>query len=98
MPRNITLARLGLVFLPSRSSHRSPIFLTVVLTLIGCLLGSGPGAGQATTSARGTVTDPSGNAVVGANVFLASAESKTERTTTAGEQGEYQFLFVPPGT
>jgi hypothetical protein len=53
---------------------------------------------QATTSVRGTVTDPSGSAVVGASVLLANAESKTERTATTGTQGEYQFLFVSPGT
>jgi Carboxypeptidase regulatory-like domain/TonB dependent receptor len=54
--------------------------------------------GQATTSVRGTVIDPSGRAVGGASVVLANSESKVERTTTTGEQGEYQFLFVPPGT
>src|SRR6202011_6005237 len=57
-----------------------------------------PTWGQATTSVRGTVVDPSGKAVVGASVVLANSESKVERTTTTGEQGEYQFLFVPPGT
>src|SRR5437879_792341 len=53
---------------------------------------------QSTTSVRGTVTDPSGSAVVGATVDLTNPESKTERTTTTGAQGEYQFLFLPPGT
>jgi Carboxypeptidase regulatory-like domain len=53
---------------------------------------------QATTSVRGTVTDPSGSAVVGANVVLANAESRTERAATTGTQGEYQFLFLAPGT
>src|SRR6266852_2020811 len=54
--------------------------------------------GQAATSVRGTVVDPSGKAVAGASVLLANSDSKTERTTTTGEKGEYQFLFVPPGT
>jgi len=54
--------------------------------------------GQATTSLRGTVTDPGGAAISGASIVLASAESKTERSATTGDQGEYQFLFVPPGT
>jgi hypothetical protein len=54
--------------------------------------------GQASTSVRGTVIDPSGKAVPGASVALSNSESKIERTTTTGEQGEYQFLFVPPGT
>lgn len=53
---------------------------------------------QSTTSVRGTVTDPSGSAVVGATVDLTNPESKTERIVTTGAQGEYQFLFLPPGT
>jgi len=53
---------------------------------------------QATASVRGSVTDPSGSAVVGASVLLANPESKTERSATTGAQGEYQFLFLPPGT
>ena len=59
-----------------------------------------PGAawGQASTSLRGTITDPSGSTIAGAQVVLASPESKTERAATTGEQGEYQFLFVSPGT
>src|ERR1700732_3827256 len=54
--------------------------------------------GQATTSVRGMIVDPSGKAVAGATVVLANSESKIERTTTTEEQGEYQFLLVPPGT
>ena len=50
------------------------------------------------TSVRGTVSDPSGSAVQGATVVLANDESKTARTATTGAEGEYQFLFVPPGT
>lgn len=62
------------------------------------LLVSVPAWSQASTSLRGTITDPSGSAVAGATVVLANNESKTERTATTGEQGGYQFLFVPPGT
>src|SRR6202790_4120212 len=54
--------------------------------------------GQATTSVRGSVTDPDRNALVGASVVLANPESKTERAAATRDQGEYQFLFVPPGT
>jgi hypothetical protein len=98
MPRKITLARFASVFLPLRFPQYWHIFLTLVSTLVVCLLGSGPASGQATTSVRGTVTDPDANAVVGANVVLASAESKTERTVATGDQGEYQFLLIAPGT
>lgn len=44
------------------------------------------------------MTDPSGSVVQGATVVLANTESRTERMVTTGAQGEYQFLFVPPGT
>jgi hypothetical protein len=97
MRRHTALARLALVFL-SRSLQCSPIFSTLALTLFASMLGTGLALGQATTSVRGTVTDPDGNAVVGANVVLANAESKTERLATTGGQGEYQFLLIPPGT
>jgi hypothetical protein len=68
-----------------------------LLLLIQSILTSGA-AGQAATSLRGTVTDPSGKAVAGASVVLSSAETKTVRNVTTGDQGEYQFLLVPPGT
>src|SRR5258707_2492332 len=97
MPIETALARLALVFL-SRSSQSSLISSTLALTLFACVLGSGLAVGQATTSVRGTVTDPDGNAVVGAKVLLANAESRTERTAPTGGQGEYQFLLIPPGT
>ena len=69
-----------------------------LLLLAGAALLSTVAWGQATTSLRGTVTDPAGRIIAGAQVVLASPESKTERTATTGEQGEYQFQFVPPGT
>ncbi len=74
------------------------VVLETTLVLLALLAGSTIAWGQATTSVRGTVTDPSGSVVAGATVVLANAESKTERATKTGGQGEYQFLFVPPGT
>src|SRR5258708_27072464 len=97
MPRKSALTRVALEF-HSRSSQRSPILSTLALTFFACVLGAGIALGQATTSVRGTVTDPAGGAIVGANVVLANAELKTERTATTGEQGEYQFLLISPGT
>jgi hypothetical protein len=67
------------------------------VALLALMVAGSSAWGQATTSVRGTVVDPSGKAVAGASVVLANSESKTERTTTSGEQGEYQFLLVPPG-
>jgi hypothetical protein len=73
----------------------SPNRMTSVLAVM--LLLASVAWTQATTSLRGTVTDPDGNAVTSANVVLANAESRTARTVTTGNQGEYQFLLVPPG-
>ena len=84
--------------LRSRFSMWSPRVLALTLTLLGCVLGSSLAHAQATTSLRGTVTDPNGNAVPGAAVVLANRESKTERTVATGDQGQYQFLLVPPGS
>src|SRR6202166_4015133 len=53
---------------------------------------------QATTSLRGRGRTPAGKAVMGANIVLVNAESRIERTVTTGNQGEYQFLLVPPGS
>src|SRR6266404_4818659 len=74
-----------------------PVFAALVLTCFTwCMCGLA--AGQAATSLRGTITDPSGSTVSGAKVVLANSESKIERTATTAEQGAYQFQFVPPGT
>src|SRR6266849_3820567 len=82
-----------------RASRRqaSWILCRMVAALLALLVLGSSAWGQATTSVRGTVVDPSGKAVAGASVVLANSESKTERTSTTGDQGEYQFLLVPPG-
>ena len=71
----------------------------LVVWLVAFVLGTSFAFSQtSSTSVRGTVTDPSGSAVQGAAVVLANTESKSARTATTGAQGEYQFLFIPPGT
>src|SRR5258708_31615647 len=74
------------------------ILRTVAVVLLAMLTSISAAWGQATTSLRGTVTDRSGKAVAGARVVLSRAETKTARNVTTGDQGEYQFLLVPPGT
>jgi hypothetical protein len=54
--------------------------------------------GQATTSVRGTVTDPSAAAIPNATVRLVSGETGIERTTNSGLEGDYVFSQVLPGT
>jgi Carboxypeptidase regulatory-like domain len=91
---SLSFARCSVSALSLRTSRS----LIAAVPLLALLLLASVAWGQATTSVRGSVTDPGGNALVGANVVLANPESKTERTATTGDQGEYQFLFVPPGT
>jgi len=49
------------------------------------------------TSLQGSVTDPSGGAIVGATVVLESAESKAARTVNTDVHGGYSFLLLSPG-
>jgi hypothetical protein len=51
-----------------------------------------------TGSVTGTVTDPSGAIVVGAQVTLADTSTNAQRTATSNETGRYVFPNVPPGT
>ncbi|HLZ42240.1 MAG TPA: carboxypeptidase-like regulatory domain-containing protein [Candidatus Sulfotelmatobacter sp.] len=77
-----------------RSGSRAGV-LSVVLSLSFSLLIS---AQTATTSLRGTVTDPKGAIVQGATVLLNNASTGFSRTTKSGTDGVYQFLEVPPAT
>src|SRR6202045_3339810 len=70
----------------------------LALALLAQLIAGSIAWGQATTSIRGTVTDSSGGYVGGASVTLTNPESKIARTATTGDEGGYQFLFLPPGT
>src|ERR1700751_5866967 len=72
--------------------HAAPALLLLLLLSAEALWG------QATTSLRGVVSDPSGGAVGGAAVKLTNDESKIERHTTTTEDGAYQFSLLPPGT
>ena len=63
------------------------------------LLGAGITVAQiATSSLRGTITDPKGSSVPGAEVTLTSAERGVTLTTKTDHDGQYQFLEVRPGT
>ena len=54
--------------------------------------------GQATTSLRGTIVDPSGAAIPHATVVLTNTGTNLQRTMTSDAQGNYVFLEVLPGT
>ncbi len=54
--------------------------------------------GQDTASITGTVTDPSGAAVSGAQVTLTSPERGITRTSPTNDSGDYLFGAVPGGS
>ncbi|MEK7215737.1 MAG: carboxypeptidase-like regulatory domain-containing protein, partial [Chloroflexota bacterium] len=57
-----------------------------------------PLAAHATASRRGTVTDPPGAVVPGAEVKLTTEATGFSRPATAGSDGVYNFAQVAPGT
>ena len=65
------------------------LFLSACVTL---------GWGQATTSLRGVVTDPSGGAIHDARVTIANSDTGFTRTTTTGADGAYVLPELLPGT
>jgi hypothetical protein len=58
-----------------------------------------PAAGQVTTaSLYGTVQDPTGAALPGAEVTLVNTETGVSRSQNTSATGEFAFQFVPVGT
>jgi Carboxypeptidase regulatory-like domain len=73
--------------------HACSAFI-LLFSPIGFLL---PAFGQATTSLRGHVTDPSGAAISGANCDLTLNATGATRQGKTDNTGEYQFVQLPPG-
>ncbi len=67
----------------------------VFLLGLSCVVTSAAQVNTATLS--GTVTDPQGLAVRGANVTVVSATTGAERSIVADEDGRYIFIGLPPG-
>jgi hypothetical protein len=66
---------------------------TAVLVLTAISL-----AQTASSSLRGTVTDPKGALVQGATITLSNPATGFTRATKSGPDGVYQFLELPPAT
>lgn len=77
--------------------HRS--VFSIGACSLALLLAAPFGAAQSTGGRiRGTVTDPSGGAVVGATVTLINEATHATRDVQTGANGEYIFLEVPVGS
>src|SRR5688500_8364807 len=53
---------------------------------------------QTTGTLTGTVTDPKGDVVAGANVAAKNLETGEERTGSTNDKGAFTFGQIPPGT
>ncbi len=73
--------------------------LRVVLVFCALLIFTLTAAGQTSRgTVTGTVTDPNGALIAGAQVTLTSAQTKLTRVTTSNSEGIYRFEAVDPGT
>ncbi len=72
---------------------RSWLFAIFFLVSVPLIFGQ-----SATTSLHGTVTDPKGAVIAGAAVTLVDPATGLTREGKTGDQGEYQFLELPPAT
>jgi hypothetical protein len=78
-----------------RTSLRRAFFVLICSVIT---FGTSLAYGQVgTTSVRGTVTDKSGGAIVGAKVTLTNAAQGFVRTSTTNGTGAYEFIAIPPG-
>src|SRR5437016_2681883 len=75
------------------------VLVVVALSCLCVLTPSGLFSQSASTgTVAGTVTDPSGAAVVGATVALVDPSTNDTRTTTTNDAGRFIFANVVPGT
>lgn len=73
--------------------------ISLVLAFVALALFCVPAAwGQATTSLRGLVSDPSGAPIPNAKVSLANNATGYSRETSTDKQGAYELLQLPPAT
>ena len=80
----------------TRNSLRSAALILSATLLVG-LLALTAFAQGGTSTVRGTVKDPQGNLVAGANVKLISVNTNATRDTTTSEEGSFSFEAVQVG-
>ena len=68
-----------------------------IYVLVSTLCLAASAVAQGTTSLRGVVTDQQKAVIPQATVTLAGQENGVTRTFQTGQNGEYQFLQIPPG-
>jgi len=82
-----------------RLTRVSSFFLAIICASMLLTIGSMAGWSQsATGTLEGIVTDPSGAAVVNAEVKLTEPTTNSNLASKTNEVGRYNFINVPPGT
>src|SRR5215471_14516405 len=72
--------------------------LAIMLSGLLILVSNLTALGQTSGTIQGTVTDPSGAAVVGAKIMVKNEATGEERTTQTDSAGAYQVAALPVGT
>ncbi len=87
------------VVIRNTAGSKFKYFSVVFSFLFFALTVSSPAWGQSTNATlTGTVTDPSGAAVAGAELTLTNSATKLSLNFVSGENGEYSFRSLDPGT
>ncbi len=75
------------------------IACAMLVCLLALFIGVSPALAQSasTGALAGTLTDPSGAVLVGANVTATNAGTGAARSTTTDANGTYKFSLLPPG-
>ena len=76
------------------SMHSSRVGMLGILLLV---LASVSWCQTGTSTIRGTITDPQGRVVAGANVTLTNSATNAVRTTKSTDAGDYIFDLISPG-
>ncbi len=71
-------------------------FSRIIVFVFGLFLLATAAHAQYRASIQGVVTDPQGEAIVGATVTLTNEETGQKSTTASGEGGVYNFNALPP--
>ncbi|MGZ4814319.1 MAG: carboxypeptidase-like regulatory domain-containing protein [Terriglobales bacterium] len=69
----------------------------LIFSLIACVMLATPAFAQYRAVLRGTVTDPSGAVLPGAQVTLQNKETNVTKTVTTNDGGVYTINQLPPG-
>jgi len=73
--------------------------LLIGLALVTCCLRVAAAFGQSGTAAlSGTVVDPNGAVVPGAEITIRNSATTIKRQTIAGDEGNFTVSLLPPGT